>query len=84
VSGHLVPLYGFARGDSLGVLILCKDTDTVQELAQNLGEATSVRVEHRGDGSVYHAGRLLDPALTVLEAGLTALDRVDLVPSEGA
>jgi hypothetical protein len=79
VSGRLVPLYGFVRGDSLGVLVLCKDTDSIRELADNLGQATSVRVAPRGVAHVYRGGRLLDPALTVAEAGLSALDRVDLV-----
>ena len=79
MSGKLVPLYGFVRGDSLGVLVLCKDTDSIRALAENLGQATSVRIEPRGEPHVYRGGRLLDPALTVAEAGLSALDRVDLV-----
>jgi hypothetical protein len=82
LNGRLVPLYGFVRGDSLGVLVLCKDTDSVRELAENLGQATSVRVAPRGTAHVYRAGRLLDPSLTVAEAGLSALDRVDLVLTE--
>jgi hypothetical protein len=80
VSGRLVPLYGFVRGDSLGVLVLCKDTDSIRELAKNLAQATSVRVEPREEGRVLRLGRVLDPAITVAEAGLAALDRVDLVP----
>jgi hypothetical protein len=84
VSGRLVPLYGFVRGDSLGVLVLCKDTDSIRELAANLGQATAVRVEPRGASRVYSSGRLLDPALTVAEAGLSALDRVDLVMEGGS
>jgi hypothetical protein len=84
VSSKLVPLYGFVRGDSLGVLVLCRDTDSIRDLAENLGQATSVRVEPRGVAQVYRSGRLLDPALTVAEAGLLALDRVDLVPAGGA
>lgn len=83
MSGRLVPLYGFVRGDSLGVLVLCKDTDSIRQLAENLGQATIVRIEPRGVPRVYRAGRLLDPTLTVAEAGLSALDRVDLV-LEGA
>lgn len=84
MTGKLVPLYGFVRGDSLGVLVLCKDTDSIRELAENLGQATAVRVEHRGTPRVYRCGRLLDPALTVAEVGLTALDRVDLVTTGGS
>jgi hypothetical protein len=84
MSGKLVPLYGFVRGDSLGMLILCKDTDTIRQLAENLEEATAVRVDHRGVPRVYRGGQLLDPALTVAQAGLTALDRVDLAATEDA
>jgi hypothetical protein len=84
VSGRLVPLYGFVRGDSLGVLVLCKDTDSIRELADNLGQAAAVRVEPRGVPRLYRSGKLLDPGLTVAGAGLSALDRVDLVLGGGS
>jgi hypothetical protein len=41
-------------------------------------------LEPSGTPRIYRSGRLLDPALTVAEAGLTALDRVDLVMTGGS
>jgi hypothetical protein len=76
----LVPLYGFLKGDTLGLLVLCHDTDTVAEIARKLQQAAAVRVPPRLRASVYHNGRLLAPALTVAAAGLSALERVDVVP----
>jgi hypothetical protein len=76
----LVPLYGFLHGDTLGLVILVQDSDRIRQVAANLMEAASVRVAPSAEARVYAAGRLLAPELTVAEAGLTALDRVDVVP----
>jgi hypothetical protein len=76
----LVPLNGFARGDTLGVLVLVHDHDTVEAATRCLTQAVSVRVAPFAQAHLYHRGALLDPTLTIAEAGLTALDRVDLVP----
>ena len=75
----LVPIYGFLRGDSIGLLVLVHDTDTIESVASTLQEAASVRVAPALKASVYFNGRLLDPDSTVTEAGLEALDRVDVV-----
>lgn len=74
----LMPLYGFVRGDTLGLLVLVHDTDTVAELARSLGQAASVRVPADGRAVVTRNGKVVDPALTVAEAGFSALERVDL------
>jgi hypothetical protein len=79
----LVPLYGFLRGDSIGLLLLAHDTDTIAEIARKLQQAAAVRVPPRPLASVYHAGQLLAPELTVASAGLSALERVDVVPEDG-
>jgi hypothetical protein len=75
----LVPLYGFLRGDPMGLLVLVQDTDTVAELAASLQQAAASRVAPRSSVRVYLRGRALDPTSTVAQAGLTALDRVDVV-----
>jgi hypothetical protein len=75
-----IPLYGFVAGDSLGVLVLVDDHDTVGELAHRLSQAASVRVAPRARDSVYAHGKRLDRETTVQDAGLVALDRVDLAP----
>jgi len=78
----LVPLYGFLKGDTIGLLVLVQESDTVREIGRTLQEAAAVRVGPRPSADVYFRGRLLDPALTVAEAGLEALERVDVVPKE--
>jgi toluene-4-monooxygenase system protein B len=78
----LVPLYGFLKGDTIGLLVLVQETDTVREIGRSLQEAAAVRVTPRPAADVYFRGHLLDPALTVAEAGLEALERVDVVPKE--
>jgi hypothetical protein len=76
----LVPLYGFLKGDTIGLVVLVKDSDPVSAIASTLQQAAAVRVPPQPRARVYAGGRELDPALTVAAAGLTALDRVDVVP----
>jgi hypothetical protein len=77
----LVPLYGFLAGDTLGVIVLVHDHQTIQELAACLQQAAAPRVAPTTAARVFVEGRCLDQELTVSQAGLTALDRVDVVPS---
>ncbi len=76
----LVPLYGFLRGDSLGLVVLVHDHQRVREVAAALQSAAAPRVAPAASGAVYFDGRRLDPDATVAEAGLAALDRVDVIP----
>ena len=78
----LVPLYGFVAGDTLGVLVLVQDHETVADLAERLQQAAAVRVAPRSRVSVFSRGTRLDLRATVAHAGLTALDRVDLVSED--
>jgi len=75
----LVPLYGFLAGDTLGVLVLVHDDDRVAEIAAQLQQAAAVRVAPRPGARVIARGMVLDPNDTIAAAGLTALDRVDVV-----
>ena len=78
----LVPLYGFLRGDTIGLLVLVHDTDTVADIAATLQQAAAVRVAPRPRVAVLFKGRVLAPHLTVSQAGLEALERIDVVPVE--
>jgi hypothetical protein len=78
----LIPLYGFLRGDTLGLVILAQDTDTIRQVGAKLQEAASVRVAPVPSVDVRYRGRLLDPDRTVAESGLGALERVDVSPRE--
>lgn len=76
----LIPVYGFVSGDTLGVLVLVREKDTLSTLAASLSQAASVRVPAGQRMSLRKDGVLLDPALTVAEARLAPLERVDLTP----
>ena len=78
----LVPLYGFLKGDSMGLVLLVHDQDAVHAIGEKLIQAASVRVTPAARVSVFHQGRLLAPDITVAQAGLAPLDRIDVVPEE--
>ena len=74
-----IPLYGFLEGDTLGLLILAEEGETVLEVARKLQDAASIRVARKEEISFVYEGRALDPMLTVAQAGLQTLDRFDVV-----
>ena len=78
----MIPLYGFMRGDTIGLLILARADDTVASLAERLRSSAALRVPHPQRMAVLFKEQILDPRLTVGRAGLCALDRFDLVPVE--
>jgi hypothetical protein len=75
----VIPLYGFLEGDTIGLLLLADEDDTIEELARRLSASASVRVRPKPRYAVIHDGRILAPLSTAGEAGLTALDRIDVV-----
>ena len=79
----LVPLYGFLKGDTIGLVILVHDHQTISEVSRTLQEAASMRVTPKPRASVYFGGKRLDPELSVAQSGLSALDRVDVIPEDG-
>jgi hypothetical protein len=74
-----IPLYGFLQGDTVGLLILADEGDTVQSLAQKLQDAASLRVAHRDRVQVMYNDKAIDPAITIAQAGFQALDRFDVI-----
>ena len=74
-----IPLYCFVRGDTLGLVVLAPEDEQVDELALRLSRAAAPRVALEGKLRVLHRGRPLSGELTLTEAGVAALDRVDLV-----
>ena len=76
----LIPLYGFLQGDTIGLLILAEEAETLQALARKLQDAASVRVGGRDHVQVVYNDKTMDPAMTVAQAGLEALDRFDVIP----
>jgi hypothetical protein len=74
----VIPLYGFLQGDTLGLLVLADDQDTMADLADKLSRAASVRVAPREKVRVLVEGVVFDARVTVASSGLTALDRFDV------
>jgi len=74
-----IPLYGFLEGDTLGLLVLAEEGETILALARKLQDAAGIRVApHDKIGFVYN-GKGIDPGLTVAQAGLQELDRFDVI-----
>lgn len=78
----LVPLYGFLQGDTLGLVVLVHDSDRVRDIAQRLQRAAAVRIAPRERMVVMLRGRVLDLDATIVQAGLEALDRVDVMEAD--
>jgi hypothetical protein len=74
-----IPLYGFLEGDTVGLLILAEEGDTLQALARKLQDAASLRVAGRDRVEVVYNGKTMDLTMTVAQAGLQALDRFDVI-----
>jgi hypothetical protein len=77
-----IPLYCFVRGDTLGLVVLAPAQERVADLALRLSRAAAPRVTLAGPLRVLHGGRTLQGGLTLTEAGILPLDRVDLVGEE--
>jgi len=77
-----IPLYGFLEGDTIGLLIVAEETETVQALAQKLQEEASIRVAPREKVQVVYKEKVLAPSLTLAQAGVEALERFDVVRGE--
>jgi len=75
----VIPLHGFVPGDTCGVLVLVERQATIATLAALLAQAASIRVTPATTSTVRFEGRVLDSSVTVAAAGLSPLDRVDLV-----
>jgi hypothetical protein len=74
-----IPLYGFLEGDTLGLLVLAEEAETVLELARKLQDAASIRVARNEKIDFVYNDKAIDPGLTVAQAGLQALDRFDVI-----
>jgi Toluene-4-monooxygenase system protein B (TmoB) len=74
-----IPLYGFLQGDTVGLLILAEEAETLQALARKLQDAASLRVADRNHVQLVYNDKRMDLAMTVAQAGLQALDRFDVL-----
>ena len=74
-----MPLYGFVQGDTMGLVVLTRPSETASDLAKRLVEASAIRVAPAGQGRIMVHDKILDPKATLRSVGLAPLDRVDLV-----
>ncbi len=74
-----IPLYGFLEGDTLGLLMLAEEGETVLQLARKLQQAASLRVARVDQIDFIYNGKAIDPGLTVAQAGFQELDRFDVI-----
>jgi hypothetical protein len=75
----LVPIYGFLEGDTIGLVVLVHDHDRVGDIVERIQQAASVRVAPRAGMVAMRDGKALQADLTIAQAGLAPLDRVDVV-----
>jgi hypothetical protein len=74
-----LPLYGFLEGDTIGLLIVAEEHETVGSLSRKLQEAASLRVVPIQNPHILYRDEALDPGMTLAEAGLKPLERFDVV-----
>jgi len=74
-----IPLYGFLEGDTVGLLVLAEEGETILELARKLQDAASIRVARVNEIHFVYDGKSIDPGLTVAQARLQPLDRFDVI-----
>jgi hypothetical protein len=78
-----IPLYGFLEGDTLGLLVLAEEGETILQLARKLQDAASIRVARNEKIQLIYEGKAIDPTLTLAQAGLQPLDRFDVLRRSG-
>lgn len=74
-----IPLYGFLEGDTLGLLLIAEEGETVLDLARKLQDAARIRVTRGDKIQLVYEGKAIDSGLTIAQAGLQALDRFDVI-----
>lgn len=70
----VIPFYGFLEGDTLGLLILAEENETIESLAQKVLRSGALRVSQKRDMRVIHQGIELPFEITVKESGMKVLD----------
>jgi hypothetical protein len=78
----MIPIYGFLEGDTMGVVVLADDSDTVEVLAEKLQSAARMRVMPRGKARIFYEGREIAAGTTVTSARMQAETRFDVLFSD--
>ncbi len=75
----MIPLYGFLEGDTIGLLMLADENETIQSLLEKLKRSARIRVADSGASHLQYKGRTIDPMLKVSRVGFEPLGRFDVV-----
>jgi hypothetical protein len=78
----MIPLYGFLKGDTIGLLVLASPDDSFADLAEKLQASASVRKRSMPGARVFFRGREISPKTLVKDSELRALDRFDVVAED--
>ena len=78
-----LPLYGFMEGDTIGLLIMAEEQDSVRSLAGKLRDAASLRVDASCYMEVVYRGIVLNLDSTLAQADFKPLQRFDLRTNHG-
>lgn len=73
-----IPIYGFVEGDTMGVVILAEEQETILSLTNKLLQAVSLRVDVNHQYEAIYQGLVLDPDEAVVTTNLRPLQRLDL------
>ena len=79
----LLPLYGFMEGDTIGLLIVADEQESVRSLSEKLRDAASLRADGSGYMDVVYRGIVLDPDSSLAQADFKPLQRFDLRRNHG-
>jgi hypothetical protein len=78
----MIPLYGFLKGDTMGLLILGYESESIAELTEKLQASAHLRVPYKNKVQLIYQGKSLPPHLTLKQVGMMPLDRFDVIPHE--
>jgi hypothetical protein len=78
----VIPLYGFLEGDTIGLLVLAGENERLSVVADKLRASARLRAEIDGPIQLVFRGRPVQLDLTVAQAGISALDRIDVRRAE--
>lgn len=76
----MIPVHGFLAGDTLGILLLLEEDETIASVVEKIQRSARLRVAHREHLLVVHRGVVLNPASRVRDTPIEPLERIDVVP----
>lgn len=82
-EASIIPIYAFAEGDTMGVLLLVEPHETLADVLTHTRTAVRVRVDGALLQSVEVGGHALELDCTVEQAGLQPLDCIAVRRSHG-